>query len=163
MQLGLAHRPLQPEQQTVVEQRRMIDAVGISDQRIGEAGKIDEAMPIGVVARQARNLQAQHEADMGERDLGGQARKARPRDDAGAGQSQILVDDDDLVFGPAKLVGLGRERILAIGGLAIVLDLGGARLAQIDDGLAGEMAGGDFGAIIHRSPPSRARPRACGR
>jgi hypothetical protein len=29
MQLGLAHRPLQPEQQTVVEQRRMIDAVGM--------------------------------------------------------------------------------------------------------------------------------------
>ena len=35
MQLGLAHRPLQPEQQTVIEQRRMIDAVGISDQRVG--------------------------------------------------------------------------------------------------------------------------------
>src|SRR5213076_3646364 len=50
MQLGLAHRPLQPEQQTVIEQRRMIDAVGISDQRVGEAGKIDEAMPVGVVA-----------------------------------------------------------------------------------------------------------------
>src|SRR5262249_36183055 len=41
LQLGLAPRPLQPEQQTVVEQRRMIDAVGIPDQRVGKAGKID--------------------------------------------------------------------------------------------------------------------------
>ena len=55
MQLGLAHRPLQPEQQTVVEQRRMIDAVGIPDQRVGKAGKIDEAMPVGVLLRASRD------------------------------------------------------------------------------------------------------------
>ena len=55
MQLGLTHRPLQPEQQTVVEQRRMIDAVGIPDQRVGKAGKIDEAMPVGVLLRASRD------------------------------------------------------------------------------------------------------------
>jgi hypothetical protein len=35
---------------------------------------------------------------------------------------------------------------------AIVLDLSGARLTQIDDGAAREMARCDFGALIHGSP-----------
>jgi hypothetical protein len=34
----------------------MIDTIGVADQRVGETGQIDEAVPIGVVARQARNL-----------------------------------------------------------------------------------------------------------
>jgi hypothetical protein len=33
-----------------------------------------------------------------------------------------------------------------------VLDLSGARLTQIDDGMAREMARRDFGALIHGSP-----------
>lgn len=53
----------------------MIDAVGIADQRVGEPAQIDEAMPVGVVARQTRDLKPEHEADVTERDLGGQARK----------------------------------------------------------------------------------------
>ncbi len=52
VQLGLAHGALEPEQQAVIEQRRVIDAVGVADQRVGETGKIDETMPVGVVARQ---------------------------------------------------------------------------------------------------------------
>jgi hypothetical protein len=35
VQLRLAHRALQTEQETVVEQRRMVDAVAIADQRVG--------------------------------------------------------------------------------------------------------------------------------
>ena len=50
----------------------MIDAVGVADQRIGEAAQLDKAMPIGVVARQPRHLEPEHEADVGERDFGGQ-------------------------------------------------------------------------------------------
>lgn len=53
MQLRLAHRSFEAEQQTVVEQCRMIDAVGIPDQRVGEASEVDEAVPIGIVARKA--------------------------------------------------------------------------------------------------------------
>src|ERR1700756_337962 len=52
MQFGLAHSALEPEQEPVVEQRRMIDAVGIADQRVGEAAQIDKAVPVSVVARE---------------------------------------------------------------------------------------------------------------
>ena len=122
----------------------MIDAVGVADQRIGEAAELDEPMPIGVVARQARDLEAKHEADVGEGDFGGEPGETRSRDKAGAGEPEILIDDDDAIGGPAELTGSGGERILSIGRLAIVLDLGGAGLAQVDDGHAGKVTGGDL-------------------
>ena len=64
MQLGLAHGALEAEQQTIVEQRGMIDAVGIADQGVGEAAEIEQAIPIGVVAREARDFEAEHDADV---------------------------------------------------------------------------------------------------
>lgn len=163
MQLGFAHGALEPEQKAIVEKGGMIDAVGVADQRIGEAAQLDEAMPIGVVARQARDLEPEHEADVGERDFGGQPGEPRSRDKAGAGEPEVLIDDDDAIGGPAEFTGFGGKRILSIGRLAIVLDLGGAGLAQVDDRLTREMAGRDLGALIHRFPPSSIWPRAYGR
>ena len=148
IQLGFAHGALEPEEEAIVEKGGMIDAVGVPDQRIGEAAQLDEAMPIGVVARQARDLEPEHEADVGERDFGGQPGEPRSRDKAGAGEPEILIDDDDAIGGPAELPGLGRERILSIGRLAIVLDLCGGGLAQVDDRLTRKMVGRDLGVSI---------------
>ena len=53
MQLGLAHGALQPEQQPVVEHRRVIDAVGIADEGVGETAEIEQAVPVGVVPGQS--------------------------------------------------------------------------------------------------------------
>ena len=98
--------------------------------------QIEQAIPVGVVARQARDLEAEHDADVGERDLGGQAREAdratTPEPERPRSSSMTTMRSS----GQPSSCGLGRERILAVGGFAIVLDLGGARLAQIDDGLA---------------------------
>ncbi len=163
VQLGLAHGSLEPEQEPVIEQARMIEAVGIADQRVAETGEIDEAVPVGIVAGEARCLEAEHEADMAERHLGGETGKPRASDRAGTGEPEILVDDDDAIIRPAEVAGLGREGVLPVRRLAIVLDLGGAGLAQIDNGLTGEMAGSDLGVVSHDSPPSPARPRASGR
>ncbi len=52
MQLGLAHGAFETQQEPVVEKCRMIDAIRITDERVGETGEIDQAMPVGVVARQ---------------------------------------------------------------------------------------------------------------
>ena len=101
----------------------MIDAVAIADQRVGEPGKIDEAVPIGIVAGKPRHLETEHETDAGERNLGGEPREAGARDRAGAGEAEVLVDDDDAILGPAELARLGGKRILPFGRLAIVLDL----------------------------------------
>src|SRR5271155_1380190 len=100
---------------------------------------------------------------VGEGDFGGQPGETRSRDKAGAGESEVLIDDHDAIGGPAEFTGFGGKRILSIGRLAIVLDLGGAGLAQVDDRLTREMAGRDLGALIHRFPPSSIWPTACGR
>jgi hypothetical protein len=70
----------------------MIDAIGIANQRVGEAGEIDEPMPIGVVAGKPRYLETEHETDACERHLGGEAGKARSCDRAGTRKAEILVD-----------------------------------------------------------------------
>src|SRR5690242_16687049 len=86
------------------------------------------------------------------------ATSAVSRAKAGAGrgsaarQAQVFINDDDPFGGPAELAGLAGERVLPLSRFAIVLDLSGARLTQIDDGMAREMARRDFGALIHGSP-----------
>ena len=130
MQLGLAHRSFEAEQQTVVEQRRMIDAVGVPDQRVGETGEIDEAVPIGVVAGEPRHLETEHEPDAGECDLSGEARKSGACDRAGAGKAEVLVDDENAILGPAEFARFAGKCILPLRQFAIVLDLRGARLTQ---------------------------------
>src|SRR6516162_5949046 len=43
MQLGLAHGALEAKQQSIVEHGRVINAVGIADERVGEAAEIEQA------------------------------------------------------------------------------------------------------------------------
>ena len=76
VQFGLTHGAFQTEQKPVVEQRRVVDAVVIGNQRIGQPGEFDQPVPVGVVARQPRDLKAKHDADPGERDLTGQTGKS---------------------------------------------------------------------------------------
>src|SRR5437588_615697 len=152
VQLCFAHGALQSQPQPVIEHRRVIEAVAIADQRVGEAGEIDEAIPFGIVAGQARDFQTEHEADTGERHLGSEPGKAGAGRGSAARQAQVFINDDDPFGGPAELVGLAGERVLPLSRFAIVLDLSGARLTQIDDGMAREMARREFGALIHGSP-----------
>ena len=87
--------PFQSEQQTVIEQRRVIDAIGIADQRIGETGEINEPVPIGVIASEPRHLEAEHKTDACERHFGGEAGKARSCHRAKTGRAEVLVNDND--------------------------------------------------------------------
>jgi hypothetical protein len=152
VQFRFAHRPLEPEQQTIIEQRGMIETIGIADQRVSETGEIDEAIPFGIVACQTRDFEAEHKAHPRQCHFGDQSGEAGAGRGTGAGKTEILVDDDPF-GGPTKLAGLVGERVLLVGRFAVVLDLSGARLTQIDNRLARKMAGRDLGALTHRSPP----------
>src|SRR5882724_12525949 len=87
----------------------MIDAVSIANKRVGEAAEIEQAVPIGIVASEAGHFETKHDADMPERDFGGETREAAAFDDACAGQAKIFVDHDDMLRGPAKRGGLGHQ------------------------------------------------------
>ncbi len=58
------HRPLQPEQQAVVDDSRIVGAIRIDDEGASERAQIDQMMPVPPVARQARRLDAVDSADI---------------------------------------------------------------------------------------------------
>src|SRR4249919_1987906 len=97
MQLSLAHGALEAEQQSVVEHRGMIDAVGIADEGVGEAAEIEQAIPVGVVAGEAGNFEAEHDPDMAEGDFGSEPGEAVALDDTGTGKPEVFVDNDNLL------------------------------------------------------------------
>ena len=54
----------------------MIDAIGVADQGIRHAAQVKQAIPVGIIARQAGNFEAQDDPDMAQCDLRGQPGKA---------------------------------------------------------------------------------------
>jgi hypothetical protein len=58
VQLGLAHGPLQPQQQPVVELHRVVDAVGVGQQRSRQRAQLQQLVPVGARAGQPRHLDA---------------------------------------------------------------------------------------------------------
>jgi hypothetical protein len=90
-------------------------------------------MPIPTGARQSRHLDAEHETDLAEADLGNQPLKAQASLDAGAGAPEIVVDDHDLLPQPAELRRPIRERVLQLGRLLMAFNLLNRGLTDIDD------------------------------
>ena len=83
--LGLAHGALETKQQSIVEQGRMIDTIGIADERVGEAAEIKQAIPVGIIASETGDFEAEHDADVSERDFGSEAGEATALDEARTG------------------------------------------------------------------------------
>ena len=86
---------------------------------------------------------------MGQCDFAGEACKSGARVRAGTGKSEIFVDDHHLSLGPTQLAGALSQGVWAGGGLAIMLDLTGCGLANVDVGGALLMRQFDFGRISH--------------
>jgi hypothetical protein len=68
----LRHNPLQAQNQAIVEKRRMVDTVAISDQSVSHAAEIEQAIPVGMVARQAGNFQAEYDSRAAQSDFRGE-------------------------------------------------------------------------------------------
>ena len=94
VQLGLGHRALEPQHQTIVEGGGMIDTIGVADQGVGHAAQVEQSIPVGVVAGKARDLEPEHDPDVAKTDLRGQAGEATPVAGSGTRKAEILVDHD---------------------------------------------------------------------
>src|SRR5260370_25826008 len=97
MRLGFGHGALETEYQAIVEQRRMINAVAITDESIGETAKIEQAIPVSVVAGEAGDLEAKHNAHMTEGDFGDQTGEAASLHHARFRNPQVFLNDDHLL------------------------------------------------------------------
>ena len=86
------HRPLQAEQQAVVDDSRIVRALGIDDERPGERAKLDQMMPVPSVTRQPRGLDAIDGADIAGAHHRDQPLEARALDAPRSGPTEIVVD-----------------------------------------------------------------------
>ena len=68
--------PFQTEQQAIVEIAEIVRAIGIDDERVGQAGQFQQARQIGGGACQARDLQAKDGADLSQTDAADQISEA---------------------------------------------------------------------------------------
>ena len=93
----------------------MIEPVGVTDHGVGHAAQIQQPVPVDVVSGQPRDLQAEHQPGVPERDLRGQPGEPRALRQTRSGDPEVLVDHDDLRAREPKLDLARHERVLARG------------------------------------------------
>lgn len=93
VQFGLTHGAFEAEQETIIVVARIIDAVFVNDERVGEGTNLQEVIPIAARARQAGDFQAQDSSTVLESDFSHERLKAITTNDGGAGMGLILVND----------------------------------------------------------------------
>ena len=76
MQFRFTHDAGQAEQQTVMIGTRVEQPLAIGDQHAEQRAQFQQLMPVAIVARQARGVEADDQAGMAEADLGDQLLEA---------------------------------------------------------------------------------------
>jgi hypothetical protein len=127
----------------------MIDTVAVADERVGDAAEFQKAIPVRIVPGQAGNFQPENDAHVSQCHCAGETSEPRALVGAGAGQSQIFVDDHHLLLGPAELASPIGQGILAGRGFAVVFDLARRGLANVNVSGTLGVGGFDFGRISH--------------
>ena len=155
VQLGLGHRALQAQQEPVVERAGVIEPVGVADHGVGHAAQIQQPVPVDVVARQPRDLQAEHQPGVPERDLRRQPGEPGALREPRAGDPEVLVDHHDLLAREPELDRALHQRVLAGGRLDVALQLRLGGLAQVHERVAAQMRRGQLRAL---TPPPLAPP-----
>ena len=110
---------------------RIIDAVGIDDQRASEGAEVDQAMPVGVVPREPGDLEADDDAGAAHADVADQALKALAPGGRCTGLALIIVNDDDLLVAPTKGNCAAAKCILPLRALDVLDDLSHRGLANV--------------------------------
>src|ERR1035438_9504749 len=158
MRFRLAHGPLHAQYQAVIEGHRIINAVLVHEQRARRSADLQQPVPVGAVAGQTRNLQAQHDSRMPQADFRYEPLKPFPVLRGGPRKAQIIVHHHDLLLSPAESYNPLLECILPSRALLVFDHLPGSRLPNIEVCLAIAVPGGYLGVSFHhtRLPPCAA-------
>jgi hypothetical protein len=60
--LDVTHDPLEPQQQPIVDQARVIDTIVINEHDRRDRAEFHQLRPVAIVAREARGFERQHRA-----------------------------------------------------------------------------------------------------
>jgi hypothetical protein len=111
--------------------------------RVSVKADLEQAVPVGVVARQPGNFQAEHHADLAQADGGDQLLEALAVAFS-ARMPEVAVDDHDLFECPAESDGAFAQCVLPLGALGVLEDLAQRALANVQIGEPGEVTGRDL-------------------
>jgi hypothetical protein len=119
----LCFRSIQSEQQTIIRERWIIDAIPIHNHGIDQAAQFKQAVPLAPIACQARGFQAEHSSDFPTADFRDQMIKSRTLDQAATRAAQIIVND--LHLGKPQLSRSLHQAVLQALALSVMKDLAG--------------------------------------
>src|SRR5258708_36914682 len=91
-QLELAHRALEAEEQAIVEDAWIVDAIEIDDPRAHEPTELEHVMPVPPVACEARGFEAEHGTHRPLTQLRHERLEARPRHQSAGGSPKVVID-----------------------------------------------------------------------
>src|SRR5882724_6674842 len=155
MKFGFRHGPLQSKQQSVVKVAGVVDSVLIQNERVGEGADFQEPVPVGGIACQARNFQAEHDAGLPQTYLRHQLLKSFAVRGFRGGVAEIGVDDRDPFDWPAQGYGTLAKIILSYRALGVLKHLAQSGLPDIQISVSLQMAGGYLfmSRSCHKLPP----------
>jgi hypothetical protein len=123
VQLGFAHHPRQPQEQTIMIAARVVELFAVGNQGAEYGAQLDQSIPIAIVTGKSRGVQADHETDAREPDLGDQLLKAQALLGRGPALAEIIIDNLDPFPGPAQGHRAVHQPVLQLRALAMARDL----------------------------------------
>src|SRR6266436_6667509 len=139
MQFQLGQLPFESKQQTPIGRAWVINAVSISDETASVATDIQQGIPIRAVAREAHHIHGQNDAYLPQRDLGHQFLEASTMRGTRGRQTEIRIDDLNVLCSPAQLQGALLQGVLQAQALLIGEHLVRRRLSNVNECLALQM------------------------
>ncbi len=101
MEFSLAHRALEPQEQSVVEVAGVVEAFLVEDESPGQSADLQQPVPVHRAAGQAGDLQAQHHSHLTHTYGRHQLLEALAVA-IGTGPAQVGVNDHDALQRPAQ-------------------------------------------------------------
>ena len=108
VQFCLRERAFHAEDKAVVEVGRIVAAISVEHQGVGDGAQFQQAMPVLVRARQARRLQGEDRTDLPHRHIADKGLEVVAFGRQCSGLAKIPVEDSDLLRQPAERVRLVR-------------------------------------------------------
>ena len=152
--LRFGEGPLNAKQQAVGKDGGIIHAIAVADQNLIVGGEVEQLIPVGAVAGEARDIGDQDQADFAQADIGVEPLEAIAFAAADGRFAQVFIDDHNLGGRPPQLHCTILQLILQILRFEMLAHLFERRLANIDIDVAAQMACADFGLVIHAAPPA---------
>jgi hypothetical protein len=149
VQLRFGHRPLQAEQQPVVELPRIVRAVLIQNQRLAQRADLHQPVPVARAPGQTRDLQPHHDPRSPQTHLADQVLEALATDRRGTRQAQVVVDHHHLLIRPAQGHRPLPQVVLTRRALGVLDHLAQRRLPDVEVGAAPQMLRTDLALGSH--------------